>query len=59
MISFFFFVLAALVFVAAHALSLVVVHRLLIVEASSVVESGLSGLWASAVAAHGFSSCGT
>ena len=29
------------------------------VEASSVVESGLSGLWASTVTAHGFSSCGT
>ena len=29
------------------------------VEASSVVESGLSGLWPSTVTAHGFSSCGT
>ena len=28
-------------------------------EASFIVESGLSGLWASVVAAHGLSSCGT
>ena len=57
MISLFF--LAALGLHCCTCLSLVVVCRLLMLEASFIVESGLSGLWASVVAAHGLSSCGT
>ena len=60
--------MATLALVAAHGLSLVTahggfspfgVHGLLIVKASFVAVHRLWGIWASVVAAHGLSSCGT
>ena len=37
----------------------IMVHRLLTVLASPIVEHGLEGSWASGVATHGLGSCGS